>query len=466
MGMKWIGLACAFVIFAFGQTTAQVKDESTLLRVGASSPDFTLNNVEYFRKRELSLSDFRGQHLILNFWDLSCSSCIKSLHKVDSLQRKFGNQIQFFPIGRDLFTKRQTLSARDAFEKYRKHWDLRLPSAYSQSLSGQFQAPYTPYFAWIDEKGILVALTSTAEVNERNVKLFLDGKLSFDSRDTDQIEIPYDSEKPLLLAGNGGEDSVFLFRSILAERNLRSRMSAPGFITTFVNPFSGRPFHGATNMVQVNGASLGSLYMMAYGDTVLQSPASYFPNRFPTLENFYATSSYGKWWPRPLLELRDSSLFDFDPVAGIHSYAYSLCVPPDRASAALLQRAMQRDLDIYFGYHVSIQTRSMPCWNLVADSKAHKLLRTSGQKADWNVTMSEIKLMNVPVYGLIARIHQLISPTLPIIDRTGIAGHIDIELSGALLDFDGMQKELQAKGLYLERGRQEMRVIVISHRTN
>jgi hypothetical protein len=37
--------------------------------VGKPCPDFTLNNVAYYSKKKVSLNDFKGKWLILDFWN-------------------------------------------------------------------------------------------------------------------------------------------------------------------------------------------------------------------------------------------------------------------------------------------------------------------------------------------------------------------------------------------------------------
>src|SRR6185437_13958510 len=97
-----------------------------------------------------------------------------------------------------------------------------------------------------------------------------------------------DSKKPLLINGNGGNDTIFLFRSVLAKWNGILGLSQR-FIST--------EYYKAR--VQVIGQPLESLYVLAYGDTLFSDPD-------------LRGSSYGKLWPQPIIDVKDSDAFHQD----------------------------------------------------------------------------------------------------------------------------------------------------------
>lgn len=60
------------------------------MAIGSEAPDFTakLNNGEAF-----TLSDKKGQVILLNFWATWCSNCVKEMPAIEKLYEEYGDQI-------------------------------------------------------------------------------------------------------------------------------------------------------------------------------------------------------------------------------------------------------------------------------------------------------------------------------------------------------------------------------------
>ncbi len=63
-------------------------EDRQALRPGSLAPDFTL--LDESGKRH-SLSDYRGKHVLLDWWGLWCSPCVASLPRVEALHRKLAD---------------------------------------------------------------------------------------------------------------------------------------------------------------------------------------------------------------------------------------------------------------------------------------------------------------------------------------------------------------------------------------
>jgi len=115
-------------------------------RIGTVAPDFTVQDSD----RKITLSDYRGQVVILNFWATWCPPCIEELPSLETLQQRMKDKgIKVLAISIDdddsayhQFLKENRvdlLSVRDASKK-------------SNNLYGTFKFPET-YI--IDQKGIV-----------------------------------------------------------------------------------------------------------------------------------------------------------------------------------------------------------------------------------------------------------------------------------------------------------------------
>jgi len=114
--------------------------------------------------------------------------------------------------------------------------------AYDDRLFEQFKVSFVPACIWIDDKGVLKAITTSAEVTDENVRAFISGnpiKMVIMS-DISNPQI-FDANRPLLLDGNGGNDSDFLFRSVLSHWNRKTSTYYQPFITSATDS-KGRAF--------------------------------------------------------------------------------------------------------------------------------------------------------------------------------------------------------------------------------
>lgn len=80
------------------------KDEYGL-EVGKLAPNFTLTNLA---GEEKSLTDYRGQYVLLNFWAAWCSPCRAEMPDLDEFHQK--NQEQFIVLGVNLGDAREKVS--------------------------------------------------------------------------------------------------------------------------------------------------------------------------------------------------------------------------------------------------------------------------------------------------------------------------------------------------------------------
>lgn len=141
-----------------------IKAQSTVQypEVGKPMPDFKLTDVNYYAKRKVNLSDFKGKWLVLDFWGAHCSSCIESMPKMSAMQEKFKDKAQIIMVGYSgsQYTKRSEKELiRSRFEITKKDYNLNLVSAYDSLLAPRFDIWTTPYIVIIDPKGIVKGIT-------------------------------------------------------------------------------------------------------------------------------------------------------------------------------------------------------------------------------------------------------------------------------------------------------------------
>jgi hypothetical protein len=422
--------------------------------IGMPCPEITFKNIEYYPKRQVNIKDFRGSWLIVDFWNKHCAASMQSLSKINKLRKQFANQVEFLLIGYtgsqysfDLIPDSKTI--KDLYENIKRKQNLDLPVSYDSVLFNQFDIGPCPYVIIIDDKGIVRGITYS--ITSDDIKDFLNGKnpvlaSAFNRRQLSESNRSFDPRKPYLVTGNVREDTIFLFRSLLSKWRPGIPMQQSDYFWS-ISP----PYH----LFQLSCVSLSNLYDCAYGDTIWNIPYS---------GNSMMPNSYGKYWLNPLLELPDSSNFEYDLKTGRGLYCYSLSVPLSKAKTLIMREIMKNDLRNYFGYDVSVELRQMPYWKLIASEDAKINLRTKGIaiSADSDADgYSRFEIINGPVYKLIQVLWGNHQSEPPFIDETGIKGNIDIRLDADLSDLNDIKKSLQQYGLDLEKSVKEMKVIII-----
>lgn len=142
-----IFVAIAGIIFVALQL---MEDKPATVKVGAKAPDFTL---PAFAGGELSLEQYRGQGVLINFWATWCEPCINELPLLDEAHGSMdGVQIIAVNLGERL----------EKVQKYVDELGLQLPIALDRT--GSQKKPYQiinlPVTIMVDEKGIVSDIRS------------------------------------------------------------------------------------------------------------------------------------------------------------------------------------------------------------------------------------------------------------------------------------------------------------------
>lgn len=66
-------------------------------RIGSAAPNFTITDAD----RTVSLSQFRGKPLVLNFWASWCQPCIEETPSLVELQKLVGDKVTVLAVSED-----------------------------------------------------------------------------------------------------------------------------------------------------------------------------------------------------------------------------------------------------------------------------------------------------------------------------------------------------------------------------
>jgi hypothetical protein len=366
-------------------------------------------------------------------------ACVESFPEINRFYKQYKDQVDIVLVGLE------GGRIREIYARYMNQMKLELPYAFDSTIFRSLGIHFVPRMIWIDSTGNVQAVGTSTDMTSSNMDAFFKGRPLKLQKLFGGNESNFDYHKPLLVNGNGGPDSAFLFRSILTGFNPEALSISPACIQQKY----------CLNQIMAGNSSLFELYDLAYNDTLLHYPD-------PIREN-----NYGEYWSRPLLELKDSSLFNCDFSTGRNLYCYNTTVPIEKVTTKLLRNTMQEDLSHYFGYRVSIERRLMPCWNLVASPLARLRLKSKGAKSYMpgaRESAAGFTMTNAPLSALIAIIWPYHQSEPPILDKTAIAGNIDLTMSCIMSNWQDVEAELNRHGLNLVPGKALMNVIVIRDR--
>ena len=260
-----------------------------------------------------------------------------------------------------------------------------------------------------------------------------------------EYKVNHDFNKPFVAHGNGVESESVIFQSLLTkyQKGHKGKTMRPG--QAFVNgKFSVN--NGNVYRIGCFNTSLLSLYIEAflYGKRTFPKNRVLLEVKDPNkLKVDYKGEEYVKWLEK-------------------NGYCYELIMPVAVGRAAVYAQ-MQNDLTRKFPqYRASIQKRKIECYALIRTSKNDKL-KTKGGKPGGKWDQFGFIMKNY--YGMTYFLLQLeyyLQKELPIIDKTGYEGKIDIDIKANLSNIDDLNKALIKYDLKFVREFHPMDVLVIS----
>lgn len=150
------------------------------LTVGDVLPDITFQKVINYNDTSATLSDFKDKYIILDFLAVWCGACISKLPALDSLQLKYKNKLSVILVdcmrrSHDTEEKITRLVTTNWQETYHKNFNCVVVADSSNLFKTLFSFKMVPHYVWLDTKGKIIAITSSAEVTDANIGLMLKG---------------------------------------------------------------------------------------------------------------------------------------------------------------------------------------------------------------------------------------------------------------------------------------------------
>jgi len=380
----------------------------------------------------------KAKLFIIDFWDISCISCIASFPKMDSLQKTFNDQIQV------ILVNRQTEDATERFFKKRnKIIKPALPFITGDTIMNRY-FPHVgePYHVWIDSNGEVKLISYGHVTNIKSIDNYLTKGL---------------------LPGNAITAPAYV-KSLFDEKWDKA-MAYFSYLSRCIDNgmLHLRPEKKDAMIVADGCPSALTLYQIAYNERN---------------QPYYRFNRAG----RTILEAKNpekytepESMDNYYEWVAEYGYNYHLYLPTEREAEKY--KIMREDLARYFDLEAKIEKRRVKSFILKRKGRKTMLKSKGGSPKD-NMVLSD-KYISQPdsirVYhnksyeGFSRQMAYMLEKKWkqPFVDSTNYNGNIDIEISSATLDsmdMDSLNTELEKYGLVLIEKSVLMDVLVVRER--
>lgn len=384
------------------------------LSIGEFMPDMRIKKMMNYPVPASSTGFYKGKLLILDFMATSCGGCIKALPRLESLQKKFKDQVQI------LLVTVERPERINAFLK--RHANFNLPFvAEDTALAKLFPHQFLSHIAWIDSAGRVGAITESEYITAENIQALLQGekvhwpvKRDFNSFDFNQA----------ILTVN--ENNIPQFD-----------LPVNRVYTAVINYLPGVQKHIGIQIDSSNRTTRRSYINYSIYQLYLLLNGCY---NFPK--------------SHIILEVKDRDRFVYDPSKGtqedwkLKNLFCLEAVLPNSTDSVSLQEKLISDLDFYFGCRGRMEKKWTDC--LILQNKQSGI-RVS-DKAESGIRVGMLEYVLNDSIGI-----------MPVINETTGTGYMLLPVAvEQVRDGATLIKVLDKYGLELVKGQREISCLVIT----
>jgi len=438
-------LALLFLYLATSYQIAAQEHKGNIVKqginIGEKVPEVVLKNLHGYQDDHgkvvtaTKLSSFKGKFLILDFWASWCSPCVAMFPKMDSLQLLFKTKVQFISVTYQ--SENEVLPLLAKLNKTRGR-PSSVPHLFAdQELNKLFPHAYLPHYVWINEDGIVAAITDAKAINAKEINQVLANK-SYKLKEKKDYKVAYDQQIPLFYNGNGGDGSTELYHTMLS-----NYVDGIGCGLIITPPTVGKQ---GFSKILVKNLALMNLFATAIGAG----------------KKFYSNGKI-------LIETKDSLIVD--PVKmgenwRPYVWSYEMKLPAELQVDGY--QLMYDDLSRLFKkYTVKLEKRLVTCYALkkiegktMQPSISEKKLVENGPNG------LQLKKSSLNLFINALEVYYFYNSAVPIVNLTDYPENVDIEISAPSNDVLSMNSDLQKYGLEFVKGKFEVDMIVFKDAKN
>ncbi|MFT4092666.1 MAG: TlpA disulfide reductase family protein [Niabella sp.] len=378
------------------------------------------------KKSTITLNVYKDKVLILDFWATWCSSCVKKLPTLYSLQQENKQNLKVILVNSES-TGDSVKNIEWFLSKRRAAYDFT-SVVEDTILKSLFPHKAIPHYIWIKDNTV-IAITDADGITKENVESAISGN-NINASITPTIA--YDPAKPLFENGNGGNTTNYIYKSVLAP---------------YVDGLKLRIYKNANEQRLINRISMVRCPLMLF-----------YSFAYPVFKDVPQT--------RVIFNVSDPSRFSFDSSSLAWNkqnvFNYEAQFPFCTKEKAM--EILRADLDRYFSYRVVKAEKEMNCWILrtIDAKKITSFPKTLERETNlFDGTGLPIFFNNYPLPSLIHELDRIYNE--PFIDETGLDKvPVKLSLPAQLRDSVKLQSSLLKQGLSLTKEKRKIPVVIIS----
>jgi len=430
-----------FLVLLGSQVSAQ-KQQFKRLEIGDTIPELQLEYSSDGKKQSINTREWRGKLIILDFWNIWCTSCIAAMPEMSRLQQRFPASLRLFPVTnnsqKQIDKQFQKIAKRSGGEQNHTGVPDNLASIVGDTVLHQlFPHRSVPHHVWIDQDGKVKYISDGQNSTTENVESFLQHKeikLTL-KKDTGT----FDMQAPLYREGGGRQLSNLQYYSMIyreagewSNRNIVQQHDTANFVYRF-------------RMIN------STLLELARQTTITKYKTKFFAKNRLVLDVADSSKFY---WPKDKNEKsawREKNL-----------YCYDLAAPLSRAEER--NYIMLSDLNQLLPYSFAIEIRKVKCLALVKSKKTRIIPSTQRNTPKAYYTEGgEFIMENGTIDDLITQGLSALNAGIetPIEDATGYGRRLDIRLT-EVKNLNQIKKELNMHGFDLVEKEMNAEMLVIA----